>query len=210
MAFIFAQRHDSHLPSSTGDFCRFRVHPLQPLCAWTGIHEITEDLLCAFCRQERVVDRETDLRTPGQCHVQLSFGLLLFIFCWTYIKNWVNPVFWWRLTLPGTVTLELDGGGPIRCCMANGCGSFVKCLQISQGPWTHRRKYTFNTLRRFLPTAANAHGFDDKIAQAVGSWQDVSQVECTSSRSIKVMSLHCSDEQAVSSGAAKKQAWTFL
>ena len=67
------------------------------------------------------------------------------------------------------------------------------------------KKYTFNTLRHVLPTAANVLGFKDKVAQAVGSWQDVPQGEGTSSRSIKLMSLHNSDEQAVSSSAAKKQ-----
>ena len=108
-------------PAQLVFFCGFSVHPLQACC---------QD-------GPRVVARETDLRTPGQCHVLLSWCLLLFNFCWTYIKNWVNPVFWWRLTLPGTVTLELDGAVPVRCCIANGCGSFVKCLLISEGPWTH-------------------------------------------------------------------------
>ena len=61
------------------------------------------------------------------------------------------------------------------------------------------KRDNFNTLRRFLPTAANVMGFDDKIAHAAGSWQDVPQCESTSSRSIKLVSLHNSDEQAVTS-----------
>ena len=153
-----------------------------------------------FVRNARV-DRKTVLRTPGQCHVLLSMGLLLLKFCWVR----VNRVFWLAaytsLTLRDTVTLRFDGGEPVRCCKANGHGSFVKWGR----PLDTLEKYTSSTLRRFLPTASNVLGLDDKIAQAVGSRQDVPQGEGTSRRSIKLMSLHFSDEQAVSSGAAKKQ-----
>ena len=65
------------------------------------------------------------------------------------------------------------------------------------------KKYTLNTLRRFLPKSANVLGFNDKIAQAVGS-RHVLLGEGTNSRSINLMSMHLSDEQSVSSGAAKK------
>ena len=37
------------------------------------------------------------------------------------------------------------------------------------------KKRTFNSLRRFLPTGADALELDDSIANGIGNWQDLSR-----------------------------------
>ena len=62
-----------------------------------------------------------------------------------------------------------------------------------------------NSMRRFLPTMTNVLGFADSVAQAVGSWQELSQGEGTAGRASQRMSLHYSDEKALASCEAKRQ-----
>ena len=63
---------------------------------------------------------------------------------------------------------------------------------------------TFNSMRRFLPTAFNVFNFPEDIAQAIGSWEEVPRGDGRSGgRACRPMSLHYSDEQALASGRAK-------
>ena len=64
---------------------------------------------------------------------------------------------------------------------------------------------TFNTARRFLPTAASTLGFDSHTAQAIGSWMEVPQGQGTKGGAINLMSVHYSDEKALASGQAKQR-----
>ena len=64
---------------------------------------------------------------------------------------------------------------------------------------------SFNSMRRFLPTLADVLRCDRDTAQAVGSWQEVPQGEGCAGRAIRPMSLHYSDEQALSSCVAKEK-----
>ena len=66
-------------------------------------------------------------------------------------------------------------------------------------------KLTYNSMRRFLPTAANVMGFSLDVAQAIGSWQEIPQGEGSKGVAVRAMSLHYSDEQALASGAAKQR-----
>ena len=67
---------------------------------------------------------------------------------------------------------------------------------------------TFNTMRRFMPTAANVFHFPPSKCQAIGSWEDIPQgdgrIVAVASRP---MSLHYSDEQALCSGEAKAEVF---
>ena len=63
---------------------------------------------------------------------------------------------------------------------------------------------TFDSMRRFLPTACNVFNFPEDIAQAIGSWEEVPRGDSRSSgRACRPMSLHYSSEQALASGRAK-------
>ena len=65
---------------------------------------------------------------------------------------------------------------------------------------------TFNTIRRFLPTAANVLRFDVQTSQAIGSWEEVPQGDGPAlGKAIRPMSLHYSAELALSSGEAKME-----
>ena len=65
--------------------------------------------------------------------------------------------------------------------------------------------FSYNSMRRFLPTVANVLRFEGYIAQAIGSWQEVPQGEGTTGQATRPMSLHYSDEQALSSCEAKRK-----
>ena len=63
--------------------------------------------------------------------------------------------------------------------------------------------------RRFLPTVANVFHFDRESSQALGSW--VEDVSGTSSTAMpEHMSVHYSDQRALSSGMVKMKAVTEL
>ncbi|CAK0807282.1 unnamed protein product [Prorocentrum cordatum] len=64
-------------------------------------------------------------------------------------------------------------------------------------------KVTFNSARRFLPTAANVLGFDAHMAQAVGSWMELPHGQGSAGQAMQLMSTHYSDEKALASGQAK-------
>ena len=120
-----------HLPSSICDFCGFSLYPLQPYCQDRPPREHERHNLCLLFEGRQGNRPPYSWAVPRPTFL----GLLLFIFCWMLGEQ----VFWWQLTLRDTVTLRLDGGGPVRCCTANGCGSFVMCSLISEDPWTHER-----------------------------------------------------------------------
>ena len=68
---------------------------------------------------------------------------------------------------------------------------------------------SYNTCRRFLPTVANVFHFDRESSQALGSW--VEDVSGTSSTAMpEYMSVHYSDQRALSSGMVKMKAVTEL
>ena len=67
---------------------------------------------------------------------------------------------------------------------------------------------TYNTLRRFLPTAANIFQLPQSVCQAVGSWEEVPQGEGGSvGHATRPMSVHYSAELALASGKAKADAF---
>ena len=63
-------------------------------------------------------------------------------------------------------------------------------------------RLSFNTARRFLPTAADVLGFDHHVKQAVGNWED-GQPSAGTRTTPRPMSLLYSDARALSSGEAK-------
>ena len=77
-----------------------------------------------------------------------------------------------------------------------------QCLYNMQVPKEVADRYTYNSCRRFLPTAAAVFHFGRDEAQALGSW--VEEVTPETSKAIPaLMSIHYSDEKALTSGAVK-------
>ena len=64
---------------------------------------------------------------------------------------------------------------------------------------------SYNSMRRFLPTMANVLRFPDSIAQAIGSWQEIPQGEGCAGIGVQLMSVHYSDQKALSSAEAKRE-----
>ena len=61
------------------------------------------------------------------------------------------------------------------------------------------KAYSYNSCRRFLPTAASVFGYTRADAQALGNW--VEEEGPTSSRAVPVaMAVHYCDERALASG----------
>ena len=67
------------------------------------------------------------------------------------------------------------------------------------------RVLSFNSMRRFMPTLASVLRFPTETAQAIGHWQDTPIGESGSSSSLRIMSVHYSDQKALASAQAKRQ-----
>ena len=103
--------------------------------ARTGLHEITKDMIYAFCSRGK--SRRQGNRAPNSWVVprptflgSSPFQFLLDV----YQQSFLVAAHTFRHRHFGA-----DSGGPVRCCIVHECGSFVKCSLISEGPWTHRR-----------------------------------------------------------------------
>ena len=141
--------------------------------ARTSIQEITEDTICVFVEwQESSTGKQTSVH-PCAVPPPLSMVFFSVFQCLLDVyQNWVHRVFfWWHLTHFETTVSLLA-----RRCSASPMvhSQWVRLIRqvladFGRLPNTLKR-YTFNTLRRFSPTAANVMGFNDKIAQAVDSW----------------------------------------
>ena len=74
-------------------------------------------------------------------------------------------------------------------------------------PQADTERLTFNTLRRFLPTIANVTQMPKHECQAIGNWvEDETLNKDVATSSARPMSVHYSDQKALSSGLAKQKA----
>ena len=65
--------------------------------------------------------------------------------------------------------------------------------------------FTFNSMRRFMPTLASVLRVSAETAQAIGHWQDTPFGEGGASAGLRMMSVHYSDQKALASAQAKRQ-----
>ena len=70
----------------------------------------------------------------------------------------------------------------------------------TQGPWS------YNSLRRVLPTAADVLDFDDVMAAGIGKWQDNSAVTSGRKRrpAIQPIAKHNAEDKIRTSGEHKR------
>ena len=67
------------------------------------------------------------------------------------------------------------------------------------------KKFTFNSARRFLPTAAHVLGFTAETRQAIGSWEEMPEGQGTQrAQAARTMSIHYSADRAAASARAKQ------
>ena len=67
------------------------------------------------------------------------------------------------------------------------------------------KEFTFNSARRFMPTAAHVLGFPADTRQAIGSWEELPEGQGTQRGQMKrSMGIHYSADRAAASARAKK------
>ena len=77
-------------------------------------------------------------------------------------------------------------------------------MQDAGVPREQAKQLTYNSCRKFLPTACNLLQYDRNTAQAVGNWVENVEVDKEQTQlPVMPMSVHYSDTKALSSGAAK-------
>ena len=129
----------------------------------------------------------------------------LFRFLVDVILRWERPPFMVPAFKAGTTRRKFVARKWLQQPMLN--HQWVTLLRqvMAAAGWAQQSLGTlsFNSMRRFLPTLADVLRCDRDTAQAVGSWQEIPQGEGCAGRAIRPMSLHYSDEQALSSCVAK-------
>ena len=166
--------------------------------------------ITAFCPKGKRVRKGT--RPPYSWAVPLlpEIPASLFKFLTDIITRWETPPFVVPAFQAGTTRRKFVARKWLQKPMLN--HQWVTLLRqvMAAAGWAQPLLSTlsFNSMRRFLPTLADVLRCDRDTAQAVGSWQEVPQGEGCAGRAIRPMSLHYSDEQALSSCVAKAKVLT--
>ena len=173
--------------------------------ARSSLRSTDDSRMTAFCPKGKRVRKGA--RPPYSWAVPLlpQIPASLFKFLTDIITRWETPPFIVPAFQAGTTRRKFLARKWLQKPMLN--HQWVKLLRqvMAAAGWAQPELSTlsFNSMRRFLPTLADVLRVDRDTAQAVGSWQEIPQGEGSAGRAIRPMSLHYSDEQALSSCVAK-------
>ena len=141
-----------------------------------------------------------------------QMGSDFFDFLHAILKRWDTPPFLVPAFKAGTTRRKFNARRWLQQPMSN--RQWVACLRqvavaIGWAP-EDTQALSYNSMRRFLPTLGDVLRFSADDSQALGSWQELPQASGCAGKASQRMSLHYSDERALSSCEVKRRALTQL